>query len=221
MEEILGLAVRSDEPAALAVPDERGLTLSELQEIGVEVGVRPRRMAEAALAFETSRQNVSRRTTLGMPTTVGRNADLPRALTDHEWDILVGELRETFGARGTVAMHGSGREWTNGNLHVFLEPTTTGHRLRMGTHKSDATPLTMLGATGLALGLALLVLFLGEGLPAAAMVAALIALAGGGVLGTNMLRLPRWAREREAQMEYIGSRVQALLAESEEAEPRT
>ena len=221
VKEILGLAVRSDEAAPLTVSDEGGLTLSELQEVGLEVGVQPHRIAEAALAFETSRQILPRRTSLGMPTVVGRIVDLPRALTDHEWDILVGELQETFGARGTVASHGGGREWTNGNLHVFLDPTATGHRLRMGTHKGDAAPLMRVGTGGLALGLALLVLFIGEGLPAAAMVAVLIVLAGGGVLGANMLRLPRWAREREAQMEYIAGRVQALLGGSEGGESPT
>ena len=173
----------------------------------------PGRIAEAALAFEARREVLPRGTYLGAPTSVGRTIDLPRGLTDHEWGILVAELRETFGARGTVASHGGSREWTNGNLHAFLEPTTTGHRLRMGTLKGGAVPLMRAGAAGLALGLALLVLFIGEGLPAAAMVAVLIALAGGGIVGVNMFRLPRWAREREAQMEHIAGRVLALAGE--------
>ena len=41
----------------------------------------------------------------------------------------------------------------------------------------------------------------------------LIAMFGAGTLASNMLRLPRWGREREGQMEYIASRVGSLLAE--------
>ncbi len=218
VKEIFDLAVGTDDVGRPAVSDESGLTLAELQEVGLEVGMDPGRIAEAAFAVDARREVLPRRTYLGVPTSVGRIVDLPRALTDHEWDVLVGELRETFGARGTVTAQGGAREWTNGNLHAFLEPTATGHRLRLGTLKGNAVALITTGAAGLALGLALLTLFIGEQLPGAAMVALLIALAGGGTLGVNMLRLPRWAREREGQMEYIAGQVVALVGERSEGE---
>ena len=47
--EILDVAVSREEVGARAVSDESGLTLAELQEVGLEVGVDPRRIAEAAL----------------------------------------------------------------------------------------------------------------------------------------------------------------------------
>ena len=34
--------------------------------------------------------------------------------------------------------YGSLRQWTNGNLQALLEPTATGHRLRLGTLKGNA-----------------------------------------------------------------------------------
>lgn len=212
--EILDLAANeADVPHRAMISDENGLTLSELQEVGREVGMAPARIAEAAGALEARRGGLPRETYMRAPVGVGRIVQLPRGLTDHEWDVLVGELRETFGARGTVTSHGGVREWANGNLHVFLEPTATGHRLRMGTVKGTAVPMMRTGLTGLVVGLLLLTLFIGEQLPPAAAVASLITLTGGGILGSSLLRLPRWAGEREGQMEYIAGRVIALVGE--------
>ena len=215
VKEILGLAVRTHEVGPVTVPDEGGLTLSELQEVGLEIGVEPGRIAEAALTLQTRREVLPRRTFLGVPISAGRVIELPRALTDREWEVLVGEFRETFGARGHVTSQGGIREWTNGNLHVFLEPTATGHRLRLGTHKGNATALLRIGAAGLVFGLALIALFVAEQLGRAALVLpVLAAVTGGGILASNVIRLPRWARRREAQMESIAGRVTALLGES-------
>lgn len=196
-----------------ALPDEEGMTLSELQEVGHEVGLPSARVAEAARSIDTRRETLPRETYLGAPTSVGRVIDLPRDLTDREWDILVGELRETFGARGTVVTNGGIREWANGNLHAFLEPTETGHRLRMTTRKETAVPLLTVGTVGLVLGMALIFLFVMEGLAPATAVAVLISLTGGSILATNRIRLPRWAREREDQMEHIAGRAASLAGE--------
>ncbi len=215
VKEIFDLAVSRDDVGRPVVSDEGGLTLTELQEIGLEVGVEPRRVAEAALALDTRREVLPRQTFLGMPISVGRVIELPRALTDPEWDILVGELRETFGARGKVMSHGGVREWTNGNLHAFLEPTATGHRLRLKTHKGSAMALNRMGVAGLAMGLILFAVFLTTGRTPVAMELAMILSVGmgAGALVSNRLTLPGWAREREGQMEYIAGRVGALLGD--------
>ena len=44
------------------------------------------------------------------------------------------------------------------------------------------------------------------------------AVAGASALGSNLLRLPRWATEREGQMEHIAGRAQALLAAPQKTE---
>ena len=214
VKEIFDFASNSAGVGRPPVSDERGLTLTELQDVGLEVGMEPARIAEAALAIDTRREVVPRGTFMGVPISAGRIVDLPRALTDREWEILVGELRETFGASGKVMSHGGIREWTNGNLQVFVEPTATGHRLRLSTHKGSAMGLFALGATGLVAGLALATLFFFEELGRAAMVIpVLVAALGGAILAANVLRLPRWARQREQQMEYLAGRVGALLEE--------
>jgi hypothetical protein len=220
VKEIFDLAVTSDELDRIAVPDEDGLTLEELQEVGLEVGVDPSRVAEAALVLDSRRDVLTRRTSLGLPISVGRVIELPRSVTDHEWDILVSALRETFGSRGKVSSNGGIREWTHGTLHAFLEPTETGHRLRLQTRKIGASFSTRVGATGLAVGLSLITVLLTTGQSPVFMELALISsiLIGGGALGPNVLRLPRWARKREGQMEDIASRVRALIGEEQNLE---
>ena len=220
VKEIFDLAAARDDADRPTVPDEHGLTLAELQEVGLEVGMDPNRIAEAALVLDSGRDVRSRRTSLGLPVSVGRVIELPRAVTDHEWDILVSVLRETFGARGNVRLHGGIREWTHGTLHAFLEPTETGHRLRLYTQKIGAGFLNRVGATGLAVGLSLITVLLTTGQSPVFMELALISsmLIGGGALAPNVLRLPRWAREREGQMEDIAGQVRGLIKEPPQGE---
>ncbi len=200
--------------------DERKYREEEVKEIfdlaaSSDELMEPRRIAEAARALETRREVIPRRTYMGVPISVGRVIDLPRALTDHEWEVLVGELRETFGARGKVMSHAGVREWANGNLHAFLEPAETGHRLRLTTLKGGAMGLITVGVAGLVLGLILLTLLLTTGVSPVRLelFTMLLVGIGGGALASNVLSLPRWAREREGQMEYIAGRVRALVGE--------
>lgn len=85
-----------------AVTTQDGLTLADLQAIGREVGVAPERIADAASALDRRDSIMPHRSELGMPIAVSRAYDLPRAPTDHEWGIIVSELRETFGARAQL-----------------------------------------------------------------------------------------------------------------------
>lgn len=204
-------AVRSGPGAGALSPASEGLTLAELQAIGREAGLAPERIAEAAAALDLRRDAV-RRSDFGMPVSVGRTVDLPRAPTDREWEMLVAELRETFNAKGRVGSRGDVREWTNGNLHAFVEPTPTGHRLRLGTTKGDALGLNRMGAAGLVAALVwLVVLFMAGGLPEGIFLPLVFALMGGAALAGNALRLPSWAQEREEQMERVAARARALL----------
>lgn len=211
VKEIFDLATSAEDHGPPVLPDEDGLglTLQELQEIGLQVGVEPRQVAAAAMTVDAKKDALPRRTLLGMPISVGRVIQLPRALTDREWELMVVELRETFRARGRVASQGGIREWTNGNLHAFLEPTETGHRLRLGTLKGTAMALNGMGVIGLAVGLISLPFF---GLTGGDVLTPLMwAGAGGVALASNFLNLPRWAREREEQMAHIAARLDALL----------
>lgn len=190
-----------------------GLTLTELQEIGREVGLEPERIAEAASALDSGGQVLPRRTRFGLPFSVGRTVDLPRAPTDEEWAVLVGELRRTFSAHGRVGGSGGLREWTNGNLHAYVEPTGDGYRLRLGTMKEQAVQLSQLGIGLLLFAVVMATLLYFRGDPEKAIrVMTILGAMGGGALGTGLLGLPRWARTREEQMERIAERARELIA---------
>lgn len=201
---------RASEGRAL-VTSAGGFSLAELQAIGGEVGIEPERIAEAAAALEVRGVAAPRRTYLGMPVSVGRTVDLPRAPTDREWDMLVAELRETFGARGKDRSTGGIRAWTNGNLHAYVEPSESGYRLRLGTTKGGAAQGIQMGMAALLAGLVLSILLFAEVLDEDLSVFLFLPLIGAFVLAMNAFRLPGWAREREEQMDHIAVRVRRLI----------
>lgn len=201
--------VATEGPALPArdVSREGDLTLADLQAIGREVGISPDVVAQAARALDVPSGAVSRRF-LGLPIGVARTVDLNRRLTDVEWEHLVVQLREVFNARGVTRSDGSLRQWTNGNLHVLLEPTETGHRLRFGTLHGGASTmigggLMVIGAAGVIAIVVALGGHLGQALPGIGVMAA----TGVAMIASGALRLPRWARLRGRQMEALAAHV--------------
>jgi hypothetical protein len=210
--QILELAIGQEDAPARALPAVDGLTLVELQEVGREVGLPPDRIAQAVAAFEGRGEVVPRRTTLGLPTSVGRVVPLPRSPTDREWELLNAELRTTFGVKGEVKAQGGLREWSHGYLHAFIEPTTTGHRLRL-TDSSPAMAGIVVGGLALSFALMIFAVLLGkEGPGFRFAVPAFLSLFGGSLMVGSAVSLPRWAREQERRMEHIGRQAVSLLA---------
>lgn len=205
MAAIFRAATEGPAPPQREVSPDEGLTLTELQAIGGEVGIAPEAVAHAALALDLRRGAEPRRL-LGLPVAVRRTVDLNRRLSDAEWERLVVKLREVFNARGSTRTEGSLRQWTNGNLQVLLEPTETGHRLRFGTMHGGAR--AAIGAGLATLGVAGVVAISGiiggtvaESLPGIAV----LSVASLGMIAIGALRLPRWARLRGRQMEAIAA----------------
>lgn len=192
---------------ALQASDNGGLTLAELQSIGRDVGLSPSIVTRAALALDLAPSAASE-TFLSLPIGVERSVALHRTVTDAEWEHLVGELRTTFRAKGKLATNGGFREWTNGNLQALLEPTETGHRLRLRTVKGGArimmvTGMMILGMAAATWMAATLAGDAGASLPGVV----LLTLAGLGVIGMTALPLAGWARLRGRQMDGIVNRV--------------
>ena len=186
-----------------------GLTLSELEGIGREVGLPPEAIRRAARALEGGEQRVVR-TFLGLPLGVGRTVELDRRLTDDEWERLVVDLRETFDARGATRRDGGLREWRNGNLQALLEPTATGHRLRLRTIKGDARGMMSGGLMTIGGGVLTAVVAAMRGaagdMDAIAGAWALMTL-GAGMFTAGAVRLPSWARRRRQQMDEVAERL--------------
>jgi hypothetical protein len=199
--------VPREEPADPASP--RGLTLAELQEIGREVGIAPQRIAQAAAALDHRQPPLPRRTDFGMPVSASHIVEIPRPLTDREWSLVLADLRETFRAWGNEDTKGETRMWWNNNLHAIVEPTRTGYRLRLGTLKADGFAMNRVGMTAIAMSIVVAFALGGDaaGLPGMLAIASM----GAGAIAFNALRLPRWARLRERQMQEIAERTLALL----------
>lgn len=187
----------------------RGLTLSELQEIGREVGIAPDEVARAAKSLDQTSLPLAK-TFLGLPIGVGRTVELGRMVSDEEWERFVVELRDTFEARGSLGSSGSLRHWSNGNLQVLLEPTAHGHRLRMRTTKGSARSLMTAGLALLGLaGAATVAGYATGGALGSGVIenVGVMAMMGLGALGAGALQVPSWARLRRRQMDELADRL--------------
>ncbi len=189
--------VRADE-------SEARLTLAELQAIGAEAGISATAIARAAreLALRAPGQ-AHTRTMLGVPVAVGHELTLESPVSDEEWTRIVVRLRETFDARGELREQGAFREWSNGNLHASLEPTATGHTLRLRTKKGSAREMLGMagGLAGFAASLGVLGHFADK--PKAFVIAAMMASIAAGIGGWQLVSLPRWAALRAQQMQDV------------------
>lgn len=196
------------------LPSGEGMTLTDLQEIGAEVGFSAEQLARAAKAIELQGRPTSR-DFLGLPVGVGLSIDLGRNLSNEEWERLVADLRETFDARGVVKSEGSLRHWANGNLHAFLEPTATGQRLRLRTVKGDARGMIIGGLSLLGVVTVTLMSAAVKGAIGAdvsfLLSQAVLATTGAAMVGFGAFRLPGWARLRRRQMEDVAART-AIIA---------
>jgi len=189
-----------------------GTSLSELHEIADEVGIPKELITRAAASLDLAPADpVAQRKWLGQNIGVGRTIDLPRPLTDAEWNRLVADLRETFNAQGKMRSEGAFRQWTNSNLQALLEPTETGQRLRLRTFKGNAITFQ-----GMGLGFAVLpavIALLSS--PASVDFRSTILFAGLGIAGFlgSRLTVPIWARTRAEQMEAVMARLKASISD--------
>jgi hypothetical protein len=206
--EIFQRATEAPHPQRSALVSSEGMTLAELQEIGREAGIAPESVAQAARSLTLSPQPTLRRF-LGLPIAVGRSMDLDRKITDAEWEQIVVDLRQTFDARGRVREEGSFRQWTNGNLQALVEPTPTGNRLRLKTLNANARTLMLAGVAMAGVGAATVVGALAGGTGIALDSAIQIGTIGAALFAVGAIRLPRWARLRQRQMEEVIARVAA------------
>lgn len=213
-EEMAEIFRRATEATPQSTPQSAGATgmsLAELQEIGTEAGIPAEQIALAAQSLDqpVAVGPVTRRM-IGLPIAVADDADLGRQLSDEEWDQLVVMARDLFSARGRLLQDGSFRQWTNGNLQLLLEPSTTGHRLRLRTMNGFARNL-IIGGTG-AIGMAIVV----AAVPLLAgnqeMIAnldgmAILGLAGVAMIGRGVFGLRGWAMRRQAQFRQLIERA--------------
>ena len=220
---IFDLASRSEHPAVSAPAESNGLTLSALQEIGREAGISAEAIARAAQALEQRPQLLSRRL-MGLPIGVGRVVEFERPLSDTDWEEFVADLRSTFNARGVVRYDGPFRQWTNGNLQALLEPTRSGHRLRLQTVKGDARSMMSAGSlvvVGAAAFFIATFLMRGEVDLGTLTGITVVGMMGGGLFTAGALRVSGWARRRGEQFDALIARLRDAMRGSSGPGPNT
>ena len=192
-----------------------GMTLAQLQEIGREVGIPGDLVAQAAGSLAVAEARPMERRLLGLPIAVGRTVELPRRITESEWERLVVDLRETFDARGRLREEGNFRSWSNGNLQALIEPTGTGQRLRLRTLNGQARSLIGAGIAMFVASWAMVVIrVLGEGAqPGLLTRMGIVMTVGVGMFAFGALRLPAWARLRRQQMDDVAARLVADVSD--------
>ncbi len=203
---ILDRATEADSERAGA-GGSTGLTLRELHEIGKEVGIPEEVITQAATSLDRPEPKpAGTQTFLGQTIGVGRTVDLPRLLTDQEWNRLVIDLRETFDAKGRIRDDDPLRQWTNSNLQALLEPTESGQRLRLRTLKGSARPYQGMGAAfmigGMGAGIASFL-----GMATDPTIFPLFGVMGAAFFLSSRLTVPRWAQMRSRQFEDIIARL--------------
>ncbi len=197
-----------------------GLTLEELQEIGADSGIPAAFIAQAAAGLDQPKEAVKPPVEylFGSPIQVSDTVALPRMPTEDEWNALVVDLRTTFEAQGQLHQAGDFRQWTNGNLKVFLEPMGEGSRLRMTTR--NASGVSGLWAGPVYIGMALLMLVLlaiaGKYDPAIFGFSGIVAVAGAMVHGYYRMKMPGWSAERQAQMQAVGDRMIGRMTDTDQ-----
>ena len=185
-----------------------GLSLEELQDIGKESGIPPDFIARAASALDDD-VRITNETLMGIQIGTGRTLELPRRLTEFEWEELVMDLRTTFNARGRIRQEGAFRSWTNGNLQFLLEPKGEGSRLVMKTVKGSARQYVGAGLGFMLMGLVIgFAAVLGGKLDTDLSIVTLMILLGGlSMFLVPRFSVPQWANLRKEQMRGVGARV--------------
>ena len=213
--EIFSLAAAGGTRERSLPAESGGLTLDELQRIGQEAGIEPARVAQAAERLDARGRPAPIRRSFGMPIGVSRVVDLPRAPTEREWEQLISHFRTTFGTPGLATTSGGIREWSQGDLHIAVEPTERGEQLRLSHLKTDAQALNGLGVVMGVMSMIMGATVTAAGKPEKAVV--VFGMFGGMALAAfaaNVIRLPGWARERERQMEAVAEHAVKLLSSS-------
>lgn len=206
---IFEIAAESQHTNQPTLPTSEGLTLAQLQEIGREVGLSPGLIDNASRSLSLSTRP-SEREFLTLPIGVALTMDLPRNLTDAEWERVVVDLRETFDARGRVSSEGEIRQWRHGNLQAHLEPTPNGQRIRLRTYKGNARELIIGGLAMLGFAAVATITAAMRGpITDLGMLTGMFTLGAGGAALAAMGALPlrAWARLRRNQMEGVAARI--------------
>lgn len=208
--EIIRRAAESTAEKERQASEDTGLTVNDLRDLAVGAGIDPEVMLEAAQSLDRDVHEPFEKRVLGMKISAARAIRVEGPFTEEDWLALVSDCRTTFEAKGKVQDVSGLREWSNGNLHVLVEPVGEDVIIRMRTHHG-ATQQMAAGSVAMAIAMFVMVITaMAEGAsgPETFGMVSLLAAVFFGAGGLLFTQIRRWSRTREQQMEAIGRRIQ-------------
>lgn len=217
-------AERQEQARRAEAASESGLSLEELQRIGLSAGIAPEHVAEAAAELAASEPAAS---ILGVPTQVRHTRRLQGPVSDEAWEQMVAELRQVFGQPGVAGKVGRVREWSTTTddqmpVRVTLKPEGEYGRFVIeqqmeGQHGELKTGL----ATGLVMTMLLAVYLLWGDFPAyyPVLIPGLVAAVTGAIAGGTWFRLSRHARRQDERFSAVIDRIDLIARDAAAGAP--
>jgi hypothetical protein len=131
--EIIRRAAESTAEREKLQSDDSGLTMGDLADLATATGIDPRIMMDAARSLDREVEESFEKRLLGMKISAAHAIRVEGPFTGEDWQALVADCRSTFEAKGKVNETSGLREWSNGNLHVLVEPAGNDAIIRMRT----------------------------------------------------------------------------------------
>lgn len=198
--------------------DDSGLTMDDLADLATATGIDPRIMMDAARSLDREVEESFEKRLLGIKISAAHAIRIEGPFSEEDWQALVADCRSTFQAKGKVHETSGLREWSNGNLHVLVEPAGNDTIIRMRTLHGGAQ--RMAGA-GMAMTIAVAVMLFtafSEGRALGDLygnvMLLMAALLGAGALLVTRIR--NWSRTRQTQMEALGRRIEQRRPETDQ-----
>ncbi|MDR3692823.1 MAG: hypothetical protein P4L46_25815 [Fimbriimonas sp.] len=177
----------------LPVSADSGFTLSEIKQLGSEVGLDPNRIEMAAGKLPEQIAPPSPFTFWGVPNVEAVEQSFEGKLSDDAWTEVIEDLRIRFGDDGSSTCQPDLREWTGGTdtLTTHVSATTRGNKTVVRIHLRRLGGISIAWSIGLAtmflVTLVLTILTHKQGLSVG------IGLAAAGIVDAALYGLTRWA----------------------------
>lgn len=140
---LLGQAVQLQHARGAA--DAPTLTLAEVKAAAAEAGIDTRYVDLAAASGQEREQ-----TYFGLPTARERSITVAHALTDAEWQQLVGVFVRTFGGPGKTSRAGGQRQWTRGGVTITADAVGDQTMIHAAVRRSVEMPIVILAVASIA-----------------------------------------------------------------------
>jgi hypothetical protein len=105
----------------------RGISIGEIEQIARELGIDPRYVAEAAAEIERGEEGQEEQSLLGQ-TIIEVRRTVRGEISERQLEMMVQEIRRTFGAAGEIGQLGQSLEWKSSDKELISYHATISPR---------------------------------------------------------------------------------------------